>query len=290
MAKQERPRQRLGQRQTSRVPLTFYRARDASATGDSPFKKKEAPVASRLARFLAGLLDVIIILALLALLLYGLFVNDNPKVEVNSEVYHSVNAYKAAAHKYLSSVKNRNKITFNEQSIVAAMQKQFPEILNASVELPVMAETPVVHIDIANPSFILKSGASSYVVASNGVAVATVDQLPSVKNLSVVTDQSGFNAHASQQVMTAASVEFINDLIVQMKHANVTIDQIVLPPLAQELYLRAAGKPYFVKFYLGGDVKQQVGQFLAAIHQFDATNTQPSEYLDVRVPGKVFYK
>jgi hypothetical protein len=35
---------------------------------------------------------------------------------------------------------------------------------------------------------------------------------------------------------------------------------------------------------------QQAGQFLATRNQFNDTNTQPAEYLDVRVPGKVFYK
>jgi cell division septal protein FtsQ len=58
----------------------------------------------------------------------------------------------------------------------------------------------------------------------------------------------------------------------------------------KEYLIDASGRPYFVKFYLGGDSAVQIGQFLAARHQFDQKNSQPTEYLDVRVGGKVFYK
>jgi hypothetical protein len=108
--------------------------------------------------------------------------------------------------------------------------------------------------------------------------------------LTEVTDQSGFSANAGQQVMSADSVKFVNALVAQLKHANVPISEIILPPLAQELNLKISDRPYYVKFYLGGDVLQQTGQFLATRKQFSQTNTQPAEYLDVRVPGKIFYK
>jgi cell division septal protein FtsQ len=234
--------------------------------------------------------DSALVALLLVALLYSLFVKDTPKVVLSSDIYHPVGVYSDAAHKYLSSVKNRNKITLNAQAIVNSLKKQFPEISDASVELPIMAETPVLHINIAKPSFILNNNNSSYIVSSDGVAVAAASQLSTAKSLAVVTDQSGFNAQAGEQVVSATSVKFINTLMLQMKHANMPVTQLILPPLAQELDLRTSDKSYYVKFYLAGDVQQQAGQFLATRHQLDSTNVQPTEYLDVRVPGKVFYK
>jgi len=90
--------------------------------------------------------------------------------------------------------------------------------------------------------------------------------------------------------VSASSAKFINTVIAQSKRANVPIVSFVLPNTAQEVDLRTSDKPYYVKFYLGGDALIQTGQFLAARHQFDATNSQPSEYLDVRVAGKIFYR
>jgi hypothetical protein len=70
----------------------------------------------------------------------------------------------------------------------------------------------------------------------------------------------------------------------------VSVSSLTLPKTAQELDLRTKDRPYYVKFYLGGDALLQAGQFLATRRQFDTSNTQPAEYLDVRVEGKIFYK
>lgn len=290
MTKQERPRQRVTQRQTSKVPLTFYRAGESASSTESPFKKKETPAANRISRFFTRLLDGVIVIALAACLLYSLFVKDTPKVTLNSEVYHSAGVYKEAAHNYLGALKNRNKVTFSEKSIVNSLQQQFPEIAGASIELPILSETPIVHLSIANPSFILKNNGNSYVVNSAGVAAATANQLPNIQNLAVVQDRSGFKAQSGQQVMSADSVTFINDLVKQLNHARVPISQLILPPSAQEIDLKTKDTSYFVKFFLGGDVLQETGQLLAMRHQFSAAHTQPSQYLDVRVPGKAYYK
>jgi hypothetical protein len=77
--------------------------------------------------------------------------------------------------------------------------------------------------------------------------------------------------------------------LAQTRRAGVPIKSLTFPPLAQELDLATEDQPYFVKFYLGGDPLVQAGTFLAARHQF-SSGVKPSVYLDVRVPGKIFYK
>jgi hypothetical protein len=291
MTKPERPRQRVAERSTSKVPLTFYRQGDSQPASDSPFRNKERPSPGKIQRFFAGLLDGIIILALVAGLIYSLFINSTPKIVLSngSYNYHSTITYKEAAQKYLNSLKNRNKITFDQQGVVDSMQKQFPEIAAAYIELPVFAQTPVVHLSISKPSLLLNNNGKHLIVTEEGYAVFEPASF-NTKNLTTVEDQSGFNAEAGKQVISSSSVKFIDELLKQLKHANIQLGQLILPPKAQELDLRAKDRPYYVKVYLGGDVLQQAGQFIAARHQFEKDNTQPSEYLDVRVPGKIYYK
>jgi biopolymer transport protein ExbD len=289
MSQEYRPRKRLSQRTNSKVPLTFYRPTDSSSDKESPFKAKQKTPHNRLKTFLISLIDIILITLLLLALIYSMFIKPIPKIMLNSEVYHSQTTYKEAARNYLGSVKNRNKITFNEESVVISMQKQFPEISSAYVELPVFAQTPVLHINVAEPSMVLRDGSKDLVVTSEGFAVGGAERFVNGK-LPVVQDQSGFKASAGQQVMSSSSVKFIDGLLKQLKHSNIKISTLALPPKAQELDLRAADQPYYVKFYLGGDVLQQAGQFLAARHQFEKEAIQPAEYLDVRVPGKIYYK
>lgn len=283
---QSRPRQRLSQRSSSKVPLTYYRSGESSAATTSPFRKKPAQQPTGLRLFLSRILDGLIILIFLAGLVYSLMVKPDPKVIISSNAYHSKDIYEAAAQKYLGSVKNRNKITLNVQNVSESLKKQFPEIAEASVELPILDQTPIIHINVARPSFVLQNGHESYIVDSQGVAVGKSQSYPSINNLTTVIDRSGFRAGDGQQVMSADSVKFITTLTAQLRQAKVPVASITLPPLAQQLELRTKDKPYFVKFYLGGDPLQQAGQFLAIRH----SDTQPTQYLDVRVPGKVFYK
>lgn len=285
----QRPRNRQSGG-TSKVPVTKYYRSGGSGAADSPFKPARRRKV-KVWRYLVGFIDLCLIGALLVGLFYSLIVSPNAQVEASSLVYRPLGAYSQAAAAHLGTLKNRNKITLDERSVIAALQKQFPEISSAHVELPLFSQTPKLHLDIAGPSFFLSSNSLLYVVDSDGVAVAKTGDLPGIKNLAVVNDQSGFQAAAGQQVLSASNVNFINALLAQLKKAEVPLQSLSLPALAQELDLRTTDQPYFTKFYLGGgDVLVQSGQYLAARHQFSISGNQPGEYLDVRVPGKIFYK
>lgn len=268
-----------------RQKLTYYSARQAPA--DSPFEKTSRSPKRRL---FSKAIDFLIVAAVLAAIAYSLIVSPNPKIELDSEVYHPISAYRQAATAALGSFHNRNKLTFNDKDLILNLQRQFPEISNASVDLSLFGETPKLKLTIAAPSFFINSQGVNYVVDSEGVAVDRSTALPRIKNLPIIIDQTGFNSRAGTRVLSAQAVRFINVVINQTKHAKIPIASMTLPALAQELDLRTSDRGYFVKLYLGGDPLVQTGQFLAARHQFDQTNNQPSQYLDVRVPGKIYFK
>jgi cell division septal protein FtsQ len=275
----------------AKTPLTFYRSADPDFEPQSPFKGRNSESApGKVALFFYTFIEWVVFLSLVALLAYSLVIRPVSKVEVSSELFHQKSAYQDAANKILKGVKYSNKITFDEQGVISKMQKQFPEIASARIELPIFAQTPKVHLQIGKPSFVLNSNNQSYIIDSAGVAVAKASDFPSLHDTLTVEDQSGFNAVLGQQVMSEGAVKFIKTVERQSKHGNVSISTLVLPQTAQELDLHTPDKPYYVKFYLGGDALLQSGQFLASRHQFDATNSQPAEYLDVRIPGKIFFK
>ncbi len=122
------------------------------------------------------------------------------------------------------------------------------------------------------------------------MATATTDQLPQIKNLVRLDDQSGFTTQVGKQVLSSQSVNFINNMLAQLQRAKIPVKSLILPKQAQELDLRTNDRPYYVKFYLSGDVLYETGQFLASRHYFDQNHKQPQRYLDVRLGGKIFYK
>lgn len=254
----------------------------------SPFSKKVSSAKAK--RFAAKSLNVLIIFVILACLVYSLVLNQQPKIIASSSSYHSTSTYQSAAAKQFAPLKNHTKLTVDEQAIVQNIKKQFPEVTVASVGLPLLGQKPTVRLNISAPSFSLNVGSQRYIVDKAGVAVDLATKLPLLKNLPVVDDQSGFNVRVGNQVLSTSSVAFITQLVAQSKLSKVPISSITLPPLAQELDVRTSDKPYYTKFYLGGDPSIQIGQFLAARHQFDATHQDPADYLDVRVSGKIYFK
>jgi len=233
---------------------------------------------------------VALVIVLVGCLIYSLILKPEPKIVATSLAYRPVGDYASAAQAQLKSPKNRTKLTIDEQAITSRLKRQFSEIQVASVGLPIFGQKPVINLDIAPPSFILNSDSQRYIVDNAGVAVALASSLPNLKSLPVIDDQSGFSAQVGHQALSSSSVAFINQLVAQAKLSKVPISTITLPALAQELDIRTSDKPYFTKFYLGGDASVQIGQFLAARHQFASTHVDPADYLDVRVSGKIYYK
>ena len=276
-----------GQKTYNRKLLTtYYRSKNPTAPS-SPFNKKTPKVRSR--KILFGAADIIIVILLLAGLIYSLLLKPQPKLVLSDTAYHSASAYSDQISPLFNGFKNRNKISFDENSVVAAIQKKFPEVQSARVELPFFSEQPTVWLNISKPAFKLVSN-GTFIIDSQGLAVAQASTIPKLSNLVTLSDQSGFRAGVGQQILSSQAVGFINTVIAQCRQAKVSIASFSLPPLAQELDMRTNDAPYFVKFYLGGDALDQTGQFLAARQKFSKAQDTPNQYLDVRVSGKIFYK
>ncbi len=268
------------------MPLKSYYRSETGKEAASPFKKKSAPRRAR--RFLFGFLDIILVIVLISGLLYSLLVSSKPKIVLSSTAYHDVSNYQREAERLFSSFKNQSKITFDQNSIAQGMRARFPEIASVDTELPVFSQKATLRLGIAPPSLILKSGNSNYIVDAQGVIVQRISN-PSSKKLPVVEDKSGYEAKIGKPVLNADAVNFVKTLDAELRRAKVDISGYSIPPVAQEIDLNVNGQNYYAKFYLGGDVLTQAGQYLAARANFNALNT-PSQYIDVRVPGKIFYK
>lgn len=267
---------------------SYYRSTPSRTPSPrSPFERSQNRPRTRL---VVIAIDILVLLVLVFCLIYVLSLKPSPQVYVNNNSYRPVSVYRQAAAAELQSLKNRNKVSFAEGQVVASLKRQFPEIANATVQLPILGQRPVIRLNVAGPSFFLETGGDIYIINTQGKVVAKRIDLPKITNLPSVSDQSGFKPASGSQILGSNAVHFINDLIIQCKKSQIPITSLSLPAIAQELDLRTADRTYFVKFYLSGEASQQIGQFLAARQQFDLQNSQPSEYLDVRVAGKIFYK
>ncbi len=203
-------------------------------------------------------------------------------------------AYQQAADTLLGrSFWNHNKITIDTGAVTAGLKQQFPELSVVSVTLPLLGQRPIIYVASAGPELALvTSDGSTYVIDSNGRAIGTADaaRIASL-HLTLVRDQSGAPIHVGQLALSASSVSFMHTVLYQIGQKHLSLSAFVLPVATSELDMYLNGSPYFVKFNLANDsALQQVGTFLAAKHTLEGRAVTPSQYIDVRIDGRVYYK
>lgn len=278
------------QKTSRRSALNYYRS--AKPGNNSPFQrraqsKKRSPISRAV--------DWLVIVGVMAVAIYALVLQSNPIINVSSTLYHQPDVYREAAQASLQSLKNRNKLTFDSQAVAESLKTKFPEIINASIDVPLIGQTPTLRIEVAKPALMLKLAADNtpeetLIIDSKGTVIGPSSKFQAVKDLPLVYDESGLAHDVGKSILSQTEVSFILTLLAQAKNTNVPIESLTLPRSAQQLNLRSSDRNYYVKFYLGGDALTQSGQYLAAREHFDKTKKQPKQYLDVRVNGKVYFK
>jgi hypothetical protein len=254
--------------------------------------------ADSLTRWWQRLIRLALATLLLACIISLLEVDTNPRIVVvdqqQSILLHSLTQYQAAAASSLhNSLANSNKITFNSASVVDDMKATFPEVNDASVVLPLVGHRPTVYLQLAKPVLILQSSTQSVVVANSGEALVTATQVAGLSqfDLPVVTDQSNLALQVGDPVLASTTVSFVQTVLAQLSAQHISWQSLILPAGTEELDVHLAGKPYYVKFNIHlTNPLEQVGSYLAAQQHLTGQGIVPTQYIDVRVPGRAYYK
>jgi len=297
-------RQKLPTDDLAPSPSSFaYRARRSEMQrnmGRQGQRDAAAPVSNRAAHFWLQRFGLIILLvALVASLTNVLSLSNNVRVVPLTDgsdrsLLRPTKIYQAEAAQQLShSIWNSNKITIDTNSLNRDLLAQFPELSSVSVTVPLLAHRPVVYIEPAQPVLILIAGNGSFVVDSNGrtLSTATSPAALDAPNLPVVDDQNRFDVQLNGQALSADNVSFVQTVVGQLAAKQFTVSTMSLAAGASELDVHLNGQPYFIKFNLqSSNPRGEVGTFLATVSQLHRQNVTPTQYVDVRVDGRAYYK
>ncbi len=300
----ERRRPISGAPQTPSAVFSYHAARsmrpDTLRDIDRP---DEATIAARRKRRRSLASNARVVGVTLAVILFAvldLMLSTTPKVvetgDSSGQIFlRSSATYAAAARQLLSSSAfNHNKVTVDTKQISADMQREFPELTAVNVTLPFVGSQPVIYIQPAAPKLVLATQSSgSLVIDNEGRALISTTQVTGLSKLHLptVTDQSGLKVKVGESALTAADVSFVAEVVGQLSAKGVTITSLTLPVASSELDVRVSGASYFIKFNLAAtDARQEAGTYLA-VRNYLATHSQtPLAYVDVRVPGRAYYK
>ena len=242
-------------------------------------------------------LPTLLALAIITLsVLYCLGLSTSPKVVVSTTspqavVLREKADYQKGAQRILEdSALSRTKFTVNTGGFEKAFRAEFPEVDHVSLALPLVSRTPIVTISTAQPQILVTAQGKVYVLDKRGTAIMMANDLSSSirQSLPVVNDQSGLTVAVGKTVLPAEDIQYISAVLAQLKAKQVAVESITLPATAQEVDIKPAGKPYFVKFSLNTEAREATGDYLATKQRLEQTNTTPTQYVDVRVPGRAY--
>lgn len=284
-----------------KIPATYSQS-PRQRLEDQPRKKQKlslSPAATKAGNFWLQRFGSIVLLAVIVASLVNIMtLSSNAKIlpltSSDTTFLHNTSVYQAAADKLLAaSALNHNKLTINTAKISQQLLNMFPELASANITLPLLAHRPIIYVAASQPALILNTNGGSYILGANGKALLSMDNLPAGDRINVptVTDQSGLDIQLNKPALTPANVEFILTVAGQLNAKHLDISALTLPAQTSELDVRIAGQLYFVKFNLAEtDARQQVGTFLAVLANLQGKGVTPSQYIDVRVDGRAYYK
>lgn len=252
-------------------------------------------------RFVHRLLWGMLSIGIVVLLFNQTSLSAAPKVvplsDASSQVFlQPLSTYQQAATAlFQKSFTNRNKLTINTEAMSSSLKRAFPELGSVSITLPIIGHQPTVYIQPLDPSMVLVTqGSGSFVLDMNGKAlINAAGRSSQLARLGVptVVDRSGLNISTGQTALPSTTVTFISTVAAQLRAQHIGVSSMALPPAASQLNVYIAGQPFYVKFNTeDNSALQQIGTFIATYKNLRARSTTPSQYVDVRLDGRVYYK
>ena len=217
------------------------------------------------------------------------FVGSDPNQSLVSDPVYYQSGIKSLLD---SSITNRSKLLIDTNKLASEINQQFPELGEVVIVLPMVGRQPIVEAKPADAKLILVSANDTFIIDENGLAIALSKDVESSArdNLPIVVDETDVQIERGKAAITSEAVKLISEVYSQFAEKQIQIQSASLPISASELRIRLDNENYYIKFDLRGDGKLQAGTFIAMKDYLDEKNVAPKEYVDVRVPGKAFYK
>ncbi len=190
------------------------------------------------------------------------------------------------------SILNKNKLTIKSGSISEHIESNFPEILAAEVRFGLIDRTPILNIVPREPHLIVEvEDGTKHLLDRDGFSMSEVAATSGLLDeLLIINDQVGLQIAHGAQALPQDTIKFIDAVVYQLHSADLTIDSMALPAIANELHVKLAGEAFVGKFDVTADPRTQSGAFIASYRQLSEEDVIPDEYLDVRVDGRVYYR
>ncbi|MDZ7786218.1 MAG: hypothetical protein U5L95_03795 [Candidatus Saccharibacteria bacterium] len=221
---------------------------------------------------------------------------DNPTATEPRGLLREPAEYEAGIRDILDDTPlSRSKLTINTERMQEKILQRYPELASVTITLPLTGQRPIIDIRPRESALLLNSRVGgTYTVDRSGTIMGDVSEIPQsershIESLPLVEDNSGVEARPGQQIVTSETVNFLLQLTHQYRQAEAPIRDITFPrDKPNEIRVTDSGNEFFVKYIVTRTAAEQFGAYRAVLERTGGEGVE--EYVDVRVPGKAFYK
>lgn len=191
-----------------------------------------------------------------------------------------------------SNILSNNILFFKTGSTGQKILDQFKEIKNIEVtkKLP---STLKIKIDERNPSIILQSGDKKYLIDADGSVFSEYNQQDQkYSGLPLVNDLTKPQVKDNQKVLSISFVSFIQQLVNKLpQKAGLTVDTIIIHETLYEIEVKTKEGPT-VYFDTSRNIDIQLSYLVKVLEEIKKNGVvlKNVDYIDLRLPDKLFYK
>ncbi len=150
-----------------------------------------------------------------------------------------------------------------------------------------LPRTLMVSITERQPSLNWKTAGAVFLLDANGTIIGPTSGV--YANLPTITDSNNLPAKTGDRVVTTSFVAFCRELVGLLPGTGFPVNSLSIPASTSEVYVQTSNN-LTLKF----DTTRPAGEEIADLRQVQQelrrTKKQPTQYIDLRIPHKAYYK
>lgn len=187
-----------------------------------------------------------------------------------------------------SSLINQNILFVPMGQINTQLKKDNYQIANAEI-IRIPFNTIKVTVTEQKPSILWRSGNTLSILTGDGRAYAGEPNDELKNNLPTVVDSTNLPVKAGEKIVSESFANFVTQLHTTLPDKNIKATQFEVQETTTELFVTTADG-YKLRFDTTRPVDEQITDLATVLDQLKKQGKKPTEYIDLRINGKVFYK
>lgn len=188
-----------------------------------------------------------------------------------------------------SNLLDTNLLTLSSSRVGSKIGDLEPLVATASVKRRWPHGVTVV-INETDLGLIWESASLRYLADSKGIIVAKIKEKPAGLDLATVNDQANVPVKVGDRVAPTRFIGFVNQLQVSVKtKTGIGVKGYSIPESISELHI-VSESGYIIKFDTTRGAEEQAEALRVVMSELSRLGKKPSEYIDLRIAGKAYYK